>query len=411
MSGTIDIALSRRLQFAPADLAGVGVLNVTAHLDPAFGGICAVVPSLCSAVRLRTGARVGLAAFCEPGETFPSIAGVPSRRYPLGGREWLRHASARHNLSDQIRGADLVHIHGLWREHCTGSAWLARRWRKPYIVSAHGMLQTWALADKKLKKAVFSFVFERRNLARASCLHALTRAEVAEYRAFGIKAPVAIVPNGVDVPAVVSPEPFLNAFPQLRGRRLILYLGRIHYKKGVDLLCRAWAAMAGNWPDAHLVIAGPDFDNTRAGIERLVQERGIGQRVTFTGMLHGELKWSALEAAEFFMLPSHSEGLSVSVLEAMGRGLPVVVSEECNLPEVREHRCGLTIQPLEGQIREAMATLLSMHTAELKNLGNKGRQLIRQRYSWETVAAQMGEVYQWILTGRLPANVEVSQAA
>ena len=277
----------------------VSMLNVTAHLDPSFGGICAVVPSLCSAVSRVSGARGSIAAFCDEQETLPTLADVNVDRYTLGPRQWVTSPAMRERLSDQVHAADGVHVHGLWREHCTVSAWLARKWDKPYIISAHGMLERWALANKSAKKALFSYLFERRNLSRAACLHALTQAEVSDYRRFGLETPVAVIPNGITIPAHPSSEVFLSAYPHLRDRRMVLFLGRIHYKKGIDLLCRAWPAIYRRWPDAHLVIAGPDFENTRAGIEKLVCESGAGQTVTFTGMLQAEMKWSALQAARY----------------------------------------------------------------------------------------------------------------
>ncbi len=387
----------------------VSLLNVTAHLDPSFGGICAVVPSLCSALSTGSGARVSIAAFCDQQEAMPALENVRVDRYPLGPTQWVRDSNIRRRLSDQVRDSDGIHIHGLWREHCTVAAWLARKWKKPYAVSAHGMLERWALANKGAKKALYSYLFERRNLAQAACLHALTQTEVTDYRRFGLKTPVAIVPNGITIPSHLSAEPFLTANPHLRDRRIVLFLGRIHYKKGVDLLCRAWPAIYRRWPDAHLVIAGPDFENTRVGIETLVKEMDVASSVTFTGMLDAEMKWSALHAAQIFVLPSHSEGLSVSVLEAMGIGVPVVVTEQCNIPEVRRYNCGLVVQPKTGELIEAIGHLLSLDRAAIERFGNAGRQLVRRSYSWETVARQMSQVYQWMLGGQLPSDVEVSR--
>lgn len=385
----------------------VSLLNVTAHLDPSFGGISAVVPTLCSAVSAASRTHVSIAAFCNIRETMPAIAGVDVHRYTLGPVRWVIDSPMRGRFTDQIRAADGIHIHGLWREHSTVAAWHSRAWKKPYLISAHGMLERWALANKRLKKAVFSTLIERRNLSYATCLHALTAAELGDYRRLGLKTPVAIVPNGISLPAYASSELFFNRYPLLRNRRIVLFLGRIHYKKGVDLLCRAWATIYRRWQDAHLVIAGPDFENTQSGIKALIRDLGLQSSVTFTGMLHAELKWSALRAAQLFVLPSHSEGFSVSVLEAMGTGLPVVVTDKCNIPEVRRYNCGLVIQPNIGELTEALSHLLSINQTDLDQLGREGKQLVKQRYSWGTVAKQMAELYEWMLGGRLPVGVEV----
>ena len=128
-----------------------------------------------------------------------------------------------------------------------------------------------------------------------------------------------MIPNGVDIPETGSEEFFLR-FPALRDKRLVLFLGRIHYKKGPALLCRAWARMHRSFPDAHLVIAGADFENTSRDVARLIADCGISASVSMLGLLQGSLTWSALRAAEAFVLPSFSEGLSRAVLEAMGCG-------------------------------------------------------------------------------------------
>ena len=123
---------------------------------------------------------------------------------------------------------------------------LAREAGKPYIIAAHGMLEGWALQQKKLKKTLYSLLVERPNLRGAACLQALTRAEADDYRRFGLKNPVAVIPNGVDVPPQVSSDLFLWTFPQLKGKRLVTFLSRLHRKKGLDILCQAWSRIRRN---------------------------------------------------------------------------------------------------------------------------------------------------------------------
>jgi glycosyltransferase involved in cell wall biosynthesis len=200
----------------------------------------------------------------------------------------------------------------------------------------------------------------------------------------------------------------------LRNKRLVLFLGRIHFKKGLDILCEAWTRVSRDWPDAQLVLAGPDFENTRTPIEKLLEERQIRHRVTFTGMLASELKWSALRAAECFVLPSYSEGLSVSVLEAMGMGLPVIVSEQCNLPEVAEQECGWVIQPRAqagNELESALGAVLRASSQTRARLGGYGRRLVAQRYSWRVVGEQMGALYAWAQGGGLPTAFEMEPGA
>jgi glycosyltransferase involved in cell wall biosynthesis len=246
---------------------------------------------------------------------------------------------------------------------------------------------------------------ERPLLRGATCLRALTEAEAEDYRRFGLGNPIAVIPNGVTVREDVGPESFFGQFPALRGQRLLLFLGRLHAKKGLRLLCEAWSRLEPRWPDAHLVIAGPDSENMRPALEERFATLGA-RRVTFTGMLQGDLKWSALRASDIFVLPSYSEGLSVSVLEAMGVGLPVIVTRQCNLPEVGNRNCGWEIEPEHEALRRSIEDCLSIAPEKLAVLGSNGRELIESRYSWGRVGQQMEAVYEWMCGGERPEIVQ-----
>jgi glycosyltransferase involved in cell wall biosynthesis len=377
-------------------------LNVLEHADPKFGGITVAVPALTRAVA-ATGRYDGRnAAFSEDSER-----GIPEFIHlPAGTIRWARDRASRENFDALVSEADLVHVHGLWRQHAVSASHASLRHGKPYVVSAHGMLEPWALNNKGWKKRIYGALVERDNLRRAACLRALTRQEVAEYRRFGIETPAAVVPNGIDPPPSSSPDAFLSAFPDLRGRRLTLFLGRVHTKKGLHALCRAWAAVERH-PEDHLVIAGPDFEGTRGTLDTLIAALGIGAEVTFTGLLNSQLKWSALAAAHVFALPSFSEGFSMAALEAMAAGVPVILSHACNLPEVAQHECGWLVEPEMPSIAAALAEALETNAADRVRLGANGRNLVRDRFTWNTVAAQMSAVYDWILGGMRPSCVEI----
>ena len=381
-------------------------LEVVSHLHPKYGGLSTAVPALGAAVAAASGHAVTVAAFCAPGErVVPAEAGeIGVQHLPLGRRQFSQDLTAEVRFRSLVADSAAIHIHGLWQHSTAHAARLAREARRPYVVSAHGMLDRWALEQKRWKKAVYAALIERPLLRRAACLHALTEAEADDYRRFGLRGPVAVIPNGVTVQAGVDPDLFLNRFPNLRAQRFFLFLGRLHVKKGVHLLCEAWSDLEAQWPDAHLVIAGPDFENTRAALEQRCASLGCS-RVTFTGMLQGDLKWSALRAAHAFLLPSYSEGLSVSVLEAMGIGLPVIVTRQCNLPEVRIRDCGWEIEPDRSALQSAIEECLRLPAQRLASIGGNGRELVESRYSWTRVGHQMAAVYGWIAGGSKPAGV------
>ena len=169
----------------------------------------------------------------------------------------------------------------------------------------------------------------------------------------------------------------------------------------------AWARIRPQFRDAHLVIAGPDFENTLAPIQKLVADLGIARSVTFTGMLKGDLKWSALRAASIFTLPSHSEGFSVAILEALASGLPVLATPGCNFPEIAEQGAGVVVRADEREVERALADLLAHSQAELRAMGEHGSDLISRRYTWPAIGNMMAEVYEWMLFGRAPGHVEI----
>ncbi len=352
---------------------------------------------------------MALAAFCAPGELFSAanFAELTLTEWPAGRGAWLRDGSLRLRFRDLLRQADGLHVHGLWEHSTLIAARAARTQRLPYVLSAHGMLEPWALRNKRLKKLVYAALLERPNLERASCLHALTRAEAQDYRSFGCTAPIAVVPNGVRIPNQISSDAFLMQHPALKGKRIVLFLGRIHFKKGLDLLLHAWKQIIVRWPDAHLVLAGPDFEGTRARLTTLIEQEQLREAVLFTGMLRDDLKWSALAAAECFVLPSFSEGLSVSVLEAMGVGLPVIVSEHCNLPEVADLHAGWVIPAEIAPLTQALEGMLQNRPRTNAAIGVRGREFVRTHYNWTTVARQMDEVYSWVQGGPAPVHVDL----
>ena len=380
--------------------------EVVSHIDPRYGGLSSVVPALSTSVSELAGTPTTLLAFCAPGEyiipaglTADQVRMLPSSRFA-----WTS-ARLRREFAELLRHANGVHIHGLWESSTAVAASTCRALGIPYVLSAHGMLEPWALHSRRLKKLVYSQMVERRNVCGAACLHALTENEAGQYRSFGARAPIAVIPNGVVIPTQRDAGLFFERFPALLGKRIILFLGRLHPKKGLDLLLESWNSIASYWPNAHLVLAGPDFENTRARLEMIIQAKQLQQTVTFTEMLREEMKWSALAAAECFILPSHSEGLSISVLEALGLGLPVIITEACHMPEVVEKRAGWQVPATSDAITDALNQLLQNTPAQNRNLGRRGAELIQKRYIWPIIARQMAEVYAWVGGAAEPPSV------
>lgn len=384
-------------------------LSVVSHTDPRYGGLSSAVPRMAEAVTGTGRFEVSLAAFCNPGERFTpgGLDEAHLRFWPAARRPWLQSGALRAQFLEQLRAVDGVHIHGLWEASTAVAGRSARALGKPYLLSAHGMLEPWALANKRLKKQLYAFLLERGIVANATCLHALTVAEAEQYRAFGARGPIAVIPNAVEVPTERSPELFLEQFPQLRGKRLLLYLGRLHPKKGLNLLVDAWAKLSHTCPEAHLVLAGPDAEGTAARLAAGIAAAGIEASVTFAGMLGQERKWSALAAAQAFVLPSFSEGLSMSVLEAMGAGLPVLVTRACNMPEVTTLGAGWEFEANTRDLTKALEDFLSKTPEQNRHTGSRGAELITNRYNPRHVARQMADLYSFVQSGIQPKQIQL----
>ncbi len=283
---------------------------------------------------------------------------------------------------------DLCHVHGLWTCPSLLARWAQRRKNRPYIISVHGMLDAWAIRNSRWKKRAAALLFQRAALKNAACLQAMTLAEVRSIRAYGLKNPICLIPNGVDLPQPVTTHPPLwNA----NGRKSLLYLGRIHPKKGLMPLLAGWARANAEW---NLVIAGWDQDGHESDLKQRVSELGITDTVHFIGPQFGQARTAAYQTADAFVLPSFSEGLPLVVLEAWASGLPVLMTPECNLP--RGFETGAAIQ-IAADASGALMELFAMADSRRQAMGARGRALAEEEYSWPKVARAMVDVYSWIL--------------
>jgi poly(glycerol-phosphate) alpha-glucosyltransferase len=308
-------------------------------------------------------------------------------------------------------GGDLVHTQGLWMYPSAVVHRWSRHLGRPYLISPRGMLDPWAVRNARWKKRLAGWAYEHAHLRGAACLHALCAAEAEAIRAYGLRNPVCVIPNGVDLPDRVAdeePPAWASAIPA--GAQVLLYLGRLHPKKGLPVLLDGWQlaraeAQSGGW---HLVIAGWDQGGHQAELAAQIERAGLQAQVHLVGPQFGAQKAASLERADAFVLPSFSEGLPMTVLEAWARRLPVLMTPACNLAEGFAAGAALQMAPEPDSIATALRRGFAMSDAERAAMGEQGRRLVADRFTWPRVAEQLLAVYRWVLgQGPQPDSVRL----
>jgi len=304
-------------------------------------------------------------------------------------------------LARQIADYDLVHIHSLYLFHGAVAAYYCRRSRVPYIVRPHGTLDPYIYARHRFRKALCEVAFERRNLRNAAGIHFTAEEEQRLALPYIHGAASFVAPLGLHLDEYVNAVPsrsFRAFFPEIGDRKIVLHLGRLNFKKGLDILVDAFARVAREREDVHLVLAGPDDSGYGRNIKIRIIELGLESRATFTGLLQGELKLAAVHDASVFALPSYSENFGIAVVEAMACGCPVVISDKVNIwREVKAGGAGLIIECSADACASALSRLLGDETLR-KEMGHRGQRLVRERFNWSSLGAQLEGAYEDIIS-------------
>jgi len=380
------------------------ILHVIGDLAPASGGPAKAGFEMARAL-VRRGHEVAIYTtdFGQPaGAASEQLRdGVRLRFFPLQApRIWLASWPMRRALARDLPGFDLLHLHSLYLFHDWAAGNLAMQIAKPYLVRPHGSLDPYIFRRHRLKKAIFDLWFQNRVLAGASAIHYTAQEEMHLAQPYVHGAPGVVIPNGLD-PADYAQLPpqgtFRRRHPEIGDRKILLFLSRINFKKGLDILTGALGRLKRD--DLHLVIAGPD-GGYLAETRRFVAAAGIASRTTFTGMLTGRDKLAAFADATLFLLPSYSENFGIAVVEAMACGVPVLISDKVNIwrevvADGAGHAAPCDVTAFAGEITAMLAD-----PAALGAMGVAGRQAVAQRYDWSVIAARLENVYAAIVAGR-----------
>ena len=382
------------------DPAALRALHVVAGLDAAHGGPSYSVPRLCEALAAAgTDAILLSVAGADLGQRDTSPKGHVDRRFrwdyahtPI--RRSLRSSSGLlQALRDTAAAADVIHNHGLWLMPNVHAGRVAGSAGKPLVVSPRGMLAPAALAFSRLKKRAFWRLLQGPAMRQVACIHATSEQEYQEIRAFGLTAPVTIIANGIDVP-----EPSADPPRQQEHDRVVLSLGRIHPKKGLDRLVQAWAKLEVKHRGWRLRIIGPSESGHDGELRALAAALGLA-RVAIEGPVYGDAKCAAYRAAALFVLPTLNENFGLTVAEALAAGTPAISSKGAPWHGLETEGCGWWIDHGVEPLAAAMATAMAMPSEALEAMGDKGRDWMMRDFSWARVARDMIDVYLWLARG------------
>ncbi len=380
------------------------ILHVIKTIDPVHGGPAVSAPSL-AAAQAKQHHQVSLAFMYSKDQkkgiektknNIPYFNGIELVLIPNKGiKDKVLAISAVKPLLNEIRKADIVHMHGVWDPIVLLSAVIALIFNKPYVFSPRGMLDPWSLSQKKWKKKIMLTFFSRYLLNKSLFIHCLNETEKTLIKPLGLQCELRVFPNGIFPEKIkdnVDKNIFFDSFSQLKNKPFILFLSRLHYKKGLDILIDCFAQVTSQIDNLNLVVAGND-DGELENLERKIKENNLDSKVHFIGPIYGDLKYSALKNAECFVLPSRQEGFSMAITEAMAYGCAVIVSEECHFPEVSEYNAGYVVSLNADAFSQAIVTLVK--NTELKNsFIYSAKNIVTSMFSWHRIAEEIILAYQ-----------------
>jgi glycosyltransferase involved in cell wall biosynthesis len=386
------------------------ILHVISHMAPRFGGPSAACDAYC---RSLAAANVDVTLYTTNRDYPQGTLSVPLEE-PVarnGYTQWNFPVTMRltygispglwRQLARTAGQFDLIHIHGLYSFPSLAAAWHARRVDVPYVQRLQGSLDPYLYHGKRtrLRKRIYERLFEFPNLNRAAAIHYTSNDERDLVSFLGLKAPAMVVPLGLDLQKYTKLPPYgrFRAKFGLENRKIILHFGRITQKKGLDLLAKAAGQLARKHHDLTLVIAGPDNEGFRPTVEGWLSEAGMLEDTLFTGMLTGNDGLSVLRDADVFALPSYTENFGIAVVDAAASGLPVVISDAVNIHhEVTEAGAGIVVPCNAEATAHALGILLDDPSLR-QSMGDKGRQLVHDKFEMSSVATKLIDAYHNII--------------
>lgn len=297
---------------------------------------------------------------------------------------WLKNQAASKRV-------DLIHNHSLWMMPNVYPGWVSKRYDVPLINSPRGTFAAQALSRGSYVKKLFWPLLQRPSLESTACFHATAESEYQDIRAMGFQQPVAVIPNGIDIP---------NLPPKKSGKdiKTLLFLGRIHPIKGLDMLLKSWQAVQFKYPSWHLKVVGSDNYGYLSTLKELSSSLKL-ERIEFGAPVYGNDKWQEYYNADLYILPTYSENFGVSIAEAFASSTPVITTKGAPWEVINEYQAGWWVDVSISDLVKALDEALSLPHEDLLLMGQRGKLMVQDKFDWHRVGKQMRELYLWIMNG------------
>jgi glycosyltransferase involved in cell wall biosynthesis len=354
------------------------ILHITNSIDKSSGGPSRSVPQTCIEL-----AKLGISIELVTQGSADMVAIEESSHLTVQYRSIKELFIYGSRLS--AKDVDLIHLQHIWNPYIQVMAFWAFQKKIPYIITPRGMLEPWIMANNPWKKKIALFLYQKKAIQRAAHIHATAQMEADNIKELGFSNPISIIPNGIDLSEVKKGK-------EQYGSKKMVFLSRIHPKKGIELLLEAWRNT--DTRDWTLEIAG---NGELDYIKTLTQSAEDLENVRFVGPQYGESKWNFLRSADVMVLPTYSENFGIVVAEALAVGVPVITTKGTPWKDLETYQCGWWIELSVSNLKRSLEEVMQTPEDQIKTMGANGQSLVKDKYDVKAVAKNMRSLYQKIL--------------